>query len=60
MKSRKYCEKMFILFGVSNITELKQVVSKCTFDQDMKYTYSLSAAPSILNYIKLEDMATIN
>ena len=60
MKSRKYCEKMMVLFGVGSIDELKTVIKKCTFNNEMRYLGSLEAAPAILNYIKVENIGTLN
>lgn len=60
MKSRRYAEKMFGLFGVSNIEELKGVISRCVPDQKMGYNGSFSSAPSILNCIKIEEVGTLN
>ncbi|MCH5200720.1 MAG: toll/interleukin-1 receptor domain-containing protein [Oscillospiraceae bacterium] len=60
LKSRKRCEQLFDLFGVSSIEALKEAVSKCTYDRDMRYNSAYHAAPAILSYIKLEDIATMN
>lgn len=60
MKSRKYCEKMYVLFGVENVEKLKNVISKCTYERDMHYRGSFDAALAILNYIKIEDIGSIN
>lgn len=60
IKSRKYCEKMFDLFGVKNIEELKEIIRHCTFDQEMKYNGSFNSAPAILSYVKLDDIGSIN
>lgn len=60
MKSKKYCEKMFDLFGVSTVEELKDAVKNCTFNPNMKYNNSFTSAPAILNYIKLEDIGSMN
>lgn len=60
LKSRKHCEKMFDLFGVSTIEELKDVISKCTQDRDMKYNGAFRSAPAIMNCIKLDDIASMN
>lgn len=60
MKSRRYCKKMMILFGVDSIDALKEVIKKCTFDEKMKYSGSWDAAPAILNYIKVEEIGTLN
>lgn len=60
MKSRRYCEKMMVLFGVDSLDDLKAVVRKCSFDDTMKYSGSWNAAPAILNCIKVEDIGTLN
>lgn len=60
MKSKRFCKKMFDLFGVSSIDELKGVLEKCTFDRDMRYKSSYDSAPAILNYIKLEEIGSLN
>ena len=60
MKSRQYCQKMMVLFGVSNLEELKKVVGKCVYDSRMKYSGSWDAAPAILSYIKIDEIGTLN
>lgn len=60
MKSRRYCEKMMVLFGVDSIDNLKAAIGKCTFDQQMKYSGSWDAAPAILSFIKVEDIGTLS
>lgn len=60
MKSKKYCVKMFDLFGVSNVDELKTVVGKCTYDPSIKYNSDFYGATAILNYIKVEEIGSIN
>ncbi len=60
MKSKKYAEKMFTLFGVSSIEELKNAISKCVPDNKMKYSGAFDFAPSILNCIKVDEIGTIN
>lgn len=59
MKSRKYCEKMFELFGVSDIQELKNIVKECVYDRDMAHRGYGSAAPALLSCIKLEEIGSI-
>lgn len=59
MKSRRYCEKMMMLFGVDSLDGLKAAVRKCTFDNKMKYSGSWDVAPAILNCIKVEDIGTL-
>lgn len=60
MKSRRFCEKMMVLFGVEKLDDLKAVIEKCTFDERMKYSGSWDAAPAILNCIKVEDIGTLS
>ena len=60
MKSRRYCEKMMVLFGVDSLDELKEVVKRCTYDDKMKYIGGWDAAPAILNCIKVEDIGTLS
>lgn len=59
MKSRRYCEKMMVLFGVDNLDELKVAIGKCSYDDKMKYFGSWDAAPAILNCIGVEDIGTL-
>ena len=60
MRSKRFCKKMFNLFGVSTIDELKQKVSKCTYNNEIRYSNSFDAAPSILNYIKIDEIGIMN
>lgn len=60
MKSRKYCAKMFELFGVTSVNELKEAVSHCCFDDKMRYGGSYKSAPAILSCIKLEEIGSLN
>ena len=60
MKSRRYCEKMKVLFGVDCIEKLKEKISKCVYDSQMGYSDGWGAAPVILNCIKIEDIGTLS
>ena len=60
MKSRRYCEKMMILFGVDSLDELKGAIGKCSFDDKMKHSGSWDAAPAIINCIRVEDIGTLS
>lgn len=60
MRSRKHCEKMFALFGVNSIDELKGVLINCTFDPEMRYNGSFNSAPAILSCIGLEEIGSLN
>ena len=59
MKSRKYCDKMFELFGVSDIEALKNALKNCEYDRNMGYRGYGSAAPTILDCVKLEEIGSI-
>lgn len=60
MRSRKFCQKLYPLFDVSTIEELKTSVSKCIGDREMHYNGSFNSAPAILNCIKLDEIGSIN
>lgn len=59
MRSRKFCQKMFVLFGVSTIEDLKAAISKCHSDREMRYNGSFDSAASILSCIKLEEIGEL-
>ena len=60
MKSRRYCEKMMVLFGADSPNSLKVAVGKCAFNDVMKYSGSWDSSLAILNCIKVEDIGTLN
>lgn len=60
LKSKRYCKKMMDLFGAEDIDKLKETISKCKFDKEMKYSGSFGSVPAILSYIKVEDIGTLN
>lgn len=60
MKSRKFCAKMYKLFGVENLEQLKAVVAKCTPDSDMRYQRNFDSAPAILSCISLDEIGSVN
>lgn len=51
---------MQILFGVESIDELKKRIGKCVYDSKIRYYNSLEAVPAILNYIKVDDIGSLN
>ena len=51
MKSRRYCKKMQLLFSVDNIDELKEKISKCVHNSDMKIFGELGCGTC---YIRLD------
>lgn len=61
LKSKKHCEKLYPLFGVNTIEELKNIISRCV--NDIRYSYSggsFSSAPNILYSIELSEIGTMN
>ena len=61
MKSKQYCERyMFSLFGVHSIDQLKERLSKCIFDEKMRYNRCFDSAPAILNSISLDEIGSVN
>ena len=62
IKSRKYCKKMFDLFDVQTIEELKKILSKCVSDKNaqMRYSGCWEFAPAILDVVKLEEIGSLN
>lgn len=55
--SRKYCEKLYLLFGVKSLDELKGKIAKCVPDQKIGYHRGYGGmAPAILNYVEVADI----
>jgi len=59
MRSKSYCKKMELLFGVNGVEELKGVVAKCIHEQEMRYSGAFISAPAILDCIKLEEIGSV-
>lgn len=56
--SRRFCEKIMPLFGVSTIGELKERISKCTLDRNYRYSSGFAySVPLILSYVELDNVA---
>lgn len=55
--SKKFCNKILPLFGVSNITELKECLEKNKVPSQINYQSAWDSCPSITNYIKIEEIA---
>ena len=60
LQSERFCKKIFPLFGVNSVAKLKDVISRCTFDNNVCYTGCHVPASAILNFIKVEEIGTIN
>ena len=59
LRSLQFCKKIFKLFGVENIENLKQHILKCNHNNATMYGYEISPAPSINNFINVQDIGTI-
>jgi hypothetical protein len=60
LQSKKYCEKLFPLFGVNNITDLKNLVCKSVSDKEYRYSSCHYGAPGILASIKIDEIGILN
>ena len=56
--SRRYCEKLYPLFGVKDLEELKSRLSNCVFDEKIRHSggFARDAASTILTWISIEDV----
>ena len=59
LTSKRFCEKIMPIFGVSTIDELKERISKCVYDREYHYSGAYGAASAILTWVKLEDIGTL-
>lgn len=60
LKSKRYCEKIKPLFGVSTTSELIERLKKCEPDRDIRYRRGFAdPAPAIMSYIKVDEIATL-
>ena len=60
MKSKRVCQQLFPLFGVTSIDELKAAIKECNPERGMQYSGSFGAAPAILSIINLDDIGSLN
>lgn len=59
LASKHFCERIMPVFGAVSLEDLKERVSSCTFDSNYHYSGAWDAAPAILSFIKLENIATL-
>lgn len=59
LKSQKYCQKILPLFGISNIAQLKKLVSEEKIPDGYKYSSSFNRALVISDSIKIEEIASL-
>lgn len=60
LKSKSYCKEIFPLFGVNSIEKLKERIAKAQPNNKIRYSKSWDYATNILDYIKIEEIATLN
>lgn len=60
LKSISFCQKILPLFGVTSINDLKSTISKAIYDDNVCYRGAWQAAPNILTYVSLQQIATLN
>ena len=56
---KSYCKKIYPLFSVKTITELKEKIQGSMLDQTIGYNSSFDNAPGILSSIKLDEIGTL-
>lgn len=56
--SKRYCEKLYPLFGVKDIEELKSRVSNCVYDEKVRHSggFARDAASTILTWVSVDDI----
>lgn len=59
MISRRHCEKLFPLFGVTQLSQLIEQIQKNEYDNSMRYNGYHSVVPPILHSIELEKIGTL-
>ena len=59
LKSKRFCEKIMPVFGVTTISELKNRIGLCHYDERYRYAGSFDSAVAILNCIKVDEIATL-
>ena len=59
LKSKRFCERVFPLFGVNDIDSLKERVSKCERVRQMGYNGSFDSAPALIDCINIDEIASM-
>ena len=59
LRSSKFCEKVFSLFGVQSIDALKQKISKCRSKPAIVYDNLMIPALPISSFINVQDIGTL-
>jgi hypothetical protein len=58
--SRKYCEKMLIMYGANSIDELKEIAQKHDYKNEMRYQTSFETVPSIFTSIGVDKIGSMS
>jgi hypothetical protein len=59
MVSKKYCERIFPLFGVSSIVKLREIIANCNTNREIRYPSSFEVAPLIQHSITVDEIGTL-
>ena len=60
LTSKRFCEKIMPLFGVNDIDALKKKLDKCcASNEGYRYQGSFDGPPSLLAWVKRDDIATL-
>ena len=57
--SLRHCETLFPLFGVDSKEKLIEIIHQNKPDCEVKYDRAWECAPTVMNSIKIEDIATL-
>ena len=59
MVSFQHCQKLFPLFGITKLEQLKDIVEKSKPNREMRYDNYFESAPSIQQSINLDEIGTM-
>lgn len=60
LESKRFCEKIMLVFGVDTIEKLKERLIQCVPDREMRYSSGhVMPASAIMDWVKIEDIARL-
>ena len=60
MRTIRFCEKIMPLFGVSTMEALKERLSRCISDREVRYNGNCwESASAILDIVKLDEVGVL-
>ena len=60
LESKRFCEKIMLVFGVDTIEKLKERLIQCVPDRGMRYSSGhVMPASAIMDWVKIEDIARL-